>query len=347
MNILSATCIRNEAPFLLEWIAYHRLIGVTDFIVFSNDCEDGSDDLLDRLATEGVLRHIRQTAPPGKSVQWTALQSLAKQRIAKGYDWFLFSDIDEFPMIHAGGNRLPDAVAAMPAGVEAIVLPWRLFGAAGVARFQDRPVTAQFTRSAPPDLHHPIAGRFFKTLFRPERFLKAGVHRPKQRQDGGGTVWADGAGQLLPAAFAAADNRLALPGRAVGRAVIELNHYSLKSAESFIVKIARGLANRQIKSIDLSYWVERNFNTVENTAILRWSDALATEIAALRALPGIAALHQAGCDWHRAKFAAQLRTPEGYRMFCDCLHAAQSQVLPEAVAVQLYTLFQEVGGASD
>lgn len=343
LKILSATCVRNEAPFLVEWIAYHRLIGITDFIVFSNDCDDGTDALLDRLADQGVLRHIRHQAQPGKSVQWMALQALGQQRAAKGFDWVLFSDIDEFPMIHRGARRLPDAIAAMADTVEAIALPWRLFGANGVASFHDLPVTAQFTRSAPADLFHPVAGRFFKTLFRPDRFLKAGVHRPKQRKSGACPVWADGSGNPLPESFAAADDRLILPGRTTGRDIIEMNHYSVKSAESFLVKVARGLANRQVKSIDLSYWVGRNFNTVENTAILAWSDALRQEMAALQALPGIAALHETACRWHRARFAALVRTEPGYRLYCDCLHAAQSAALPEAVAMRLYGLFQQIG----
>lgn len=343
VKILSATCVRNEAPFLLEWIAYHRLIGITNFVFFSNDCEDGTDDILDRLADQGILRHIRQTAGAGKSVQWTALQTLAQERTAKGHDWCLFSDVDEFPVIHCGQHRLPDAIAAMDAGVEAIALPWRLFGANGVASFQDRPVTAQFTRSAPPDLFHPIAGRFFKTLFRPDSFLKPGVHRPKQRRNAAPAVWADGSGRLLPESFATADDRLALPTTRVGRQVVEMNHYSLRSAESFLVKVARGLANRQVKAIDLSYWVERNFNTVENTAILSWSDALDSEMAALKDLPGVAVLHDGACRWHRAKFAELVKTAAGYRLFSDCLHVAQSLPLPEPTAMRLYAMFQQIG----
>lgn len=342
LKIMSATCVRNEAPFLLEWIAYYRLLGVTDFVFFSNDCEDGTDHILDGLAAHGVVQHIRHQAEPGKSIQWKALQTLWTARAAKGHDWFLFSDIDEFPVIHTGGHRLADAIAAMSDGVEAIALPWRLFGANGVANFHDVPVTAQFTRSAPPDLFHPIAGRFFKTLFRPASFQKVGVHRPKRRNTATPPVWADGSGQILPESFAAANERLILPGRTVGRAIIEMNHYSLKSAESFLVKTARGLANRQVKSIDLHYWIERNFNSVENTAIHIWSDALQAEMAALKALPGIAALHDAACDWHRAKFSALVKTSAGYRLFSDCLHAAQSIPLPEAVALRLYGMFQQI-----
>ena len=34
--------MRNEAPFILEWIAYHRAIGFDDFLIYSNDCSDGN-----------------------------------------------------------------------------------------------------------------------------------------------------------------------------------------------------------------------------------------------------------------------------------------------------------------
>jgi hypothetical protein len=342
LRILAFTCIRNEGPFLLEWIAYHRLIGVTDFLFFSNDCEDASDLLLARLAGYGVLRHNPQKAQPGKSVQWQALQKVAKEGTADGFDWVMFTDVDEFPMIHAGQHRLADAIAAMPAETEAIAMPWRLFGASGQAQIDDRPVTARFLRSAPPDLYHPIAGRYFKTLYRPACFQKPGVHRPKRLPGAALPVWQDGGGHRLPDSFAQRDGQISLPSLEVGRSVIELHHYSLRSAESFLVKALRGLANRQAKSIDLSYWVDRNFNTVENTAITMWSDALQAEIAALKALPGVAELHDQSLDWHRARAAAHLRTPEGYRLFCDCLHAADSAILPRALALKLYSVFAEI-----
>ena len=46
MRITAVTCVKNEGPFLLEWIAFNRLIGVTDFLFYSNDCTDGSTRLV-------------------------------------------------------------------------------------------------------------------------------------------------------------------------------------------------------------------------------------------------------------------------------------------------------------
>ena len=49
MKITAVTTQKNEGAFLLEWIAYHKSIGFTDIVILSNDCEDGSDEMLDHL----------------------------------------------------------------------------------------------------------------------------------------------------------------------------------------------------------------------------------------------------------------------------------------------------------
>ena len=57
-RVLVATCMKDEGPFILEWLAWHRAVGVTDVVVFSNDCTDGTDRLLDRLHAMGELVHL-------------------------------------------------------------------------------------------------------------------------------------------------------------------------------------------------------------------------------------------------------------------------------------------------
>ncbi|MEK7854637.1 MAG: type VI secretion system baseplate subunit TssG, partial [Acidobacteriota bacterium] len=41
--------VHDEGAFLLEWLAHHRASGFTDVLVFSNDCSDGTDLMLDRI----------------------------------------------------------------------------------------------------------------------------------------------------------------------------------------------------------------------------------------------------------------------------------------------------------
>ena len=67
MPILAVTSLRNEAPFIVEWVAHMRSIGATDLLVYTNDCDDGTDALLAVLANHGILHHIIQDVPHGLS----------------------------------------------------------------------------------------------------------------------------------------------------------------------------------------------------------------------------------------------------------------------------------------
>ena len=75
MKITLVTTMRNEGPYLLEWIAHHRAAGVSDFLIYTNDCDDGTDALLDVLAAAEIITHVPQI--PGKRPpQWQALRQL-------------------------------------------------------------------------------------------------------------------------------------------------------------------------------------------------------------------------------------------------------------------------------
>ncbi|MEL6954085.1 MAG: glycosyltransferase family 2 protein [Pseudomonadota bacterium] len=341
MRALCITLQRNEGAFLLEWIAHHIAAGFTDLLIYSNDCDDGSDALLDLLSAAGKITHVTHSAPPGKSVQWQALKAAWAHPLREVAEWVMVSDIDEFLNIKCEGHRLTDLIKRLPEGTDAVVLPWRLFGHCGHAHYADASVTEQFTRAAPPDCAFPVAATFFKSLFRPQAFTQLGVHRPKH---GGGEAanWVDGSGAPMPPVFANAAQRLSLYGFPTARDLVECNHYSLRSAESFLVKRDRGLPNRRGKAIDLGYWVERNFNAVEETSIARMRPGTAAALTALMAVPGVAQAHAQCVRWHRARIAEILRTEAGHRLFGQLRLASGSGILSAAEAREMVALYQEV-----
>ena len=67
------------------WVAHHRALGVTDFLLFTNDCSDGTDAMLDALAPLEVV-HQRNVPPQGKSLQWNALHQAWAHSIRKEAD---------------------------------------------------------------------------------------------------------------------------------------------------------------------------------------------------------------------------------------------------------------------
>ena len=67
--------IRNEGPWLVEWVAHYRAMGVQKIIVFFNNLDDGSRPLIDALSKRGLITAIEnEVSSPSlsqkKSVQY-------------------------------------------------------------------------------------------------------------------------------------------------------------------------------------------------------------------------------------------------------------------------------------
>lgn len=329
-RILAVTTVRNEASFLIEWLAHHRACGFTDFLVFSNDCTDGTGAMLDRLAQMGWLTHVPNDGPHAEGPQWAALKAASQHPLVAAADWVLVLDIDEFVNVHVGDRTVPALLAALPQAT-AIPLTWRFFGNAGVIACDDRPMTQTFTRAAPAVLHWPWRAMLFKTLFRNDgTYGKLGVHRPRAPDPDriGAARWFDGSGEELPEAF-----RTTRLFSDLGRdhyRLAQLNHYALGSMQGFVVKADRGRANREASAADVGYWVERNFCDVEDASILRLDSAPLR--AELLADPQLAALHGAALDWRRERFR-KLMAQEPWRALCGrLLMCPPTRVLPPELA---------------
>ncbi|KEO56459.1 glycosyltransferase family 2 protein [Thioclava pacifica] len=338
MRALAITTVKNEGAFLLEWLAHHRAVGFTDFLVFSNDCSDGTDAMLDRLETLGWLTHVPNPGPWEEGPQWAALKQADHHPLKKAADWVAVLDVDEFVTIKTGDGTLSALFEAAPQAT-AFALTWRLFGNCGVVGFEDRPVTAQFTRCAPPDMLWPWRASIFKTLFANDgAYGKLGVHRPRAPQDDklAGTLWVDGSGRKLPALYQR--QKLFTPPGSAPYELVQLNHYPLGAMQSYVVKCDRGRSNRQAEPFDMSYWVERNFCTDEETAIRRY-DAPAGEIRSeLMADVELARLHDQSVAWRRARFDA-LMQDEPYRaLFGRLLLCPPSRPLPREAAAQIVAM---------
>lgn len=312
-RILAILCVRNEGSFLLEWLAHHRACGFTDFLVFSNDCQDGTDTMLDRLQQLGCLTHIRNDGPyDAKGIQFTALSLAADQKIVQQADWIMALDVDEFVNIHVGDRTVQGLLSTLP-DATAITLTWRLFGNAGVVRYDDTPVTDQFTRAAPEIIEWPWRAVMFKTLYRNDgTYRRPGVHRPMQpnsdRLDR--ARWYDGAGRELGEAFKT--SRIFSDYRQTNYDLAQLNHYPLGAMESYLVKADRGRAVHTGDKLGMDYWTERNYASDQDTSIAGLKDLRDVERARLTKDTELANLHQDAVAWRHRRIL-ELLEQEHYR----------------------------------
>ena len=336
MKFLAVLTVKNEAAFLLDWLAHHRAVGITDFLVFSNDCTDGTDEMLDRLAGLNWLEHHRNDGPYHKGgIQFTAMKTADKLDIVRGADWILPMDVDEFINIHVGNHRLPALIDTLPEA-SAITLTWRLFGNDDVVHYKDVAVTRQFTRAAPEILYWPWRAAMFKTLYRNDgTYRNIGVHRPRNPRENrlAQCRWFDSHGRELDDQFRT--RRIFSTYGRPNYGLAQLNHYPLGAMESYVLKADRGRAVHSDHLLGVDYWVERNFCTEQDNSVQTIAPAVADIRAELAADPELARLHQQAVAWRHTRFKELMQSEPFRALFGRLLMTPPTRPVPLAAAQAL------------
>lgn len=322
-------CMKNEAPYILEWVAYHRAMGVDTFLIYTNGCEDGTTEILDRLQQMGVLHHRDNNAWTGNSPQQHALDAALKEPVVTQADWLIHIDVDEFINVRCGNGTLQDLFDRVPEATN-IAMTWRLFGHNGVSRLSESFVVDQFDTCAPKFCPKPHTAWGFKTMVRNiGAYQKISCHRPNKliAEAEAQIRWVNGSGRDMTKE--AIKNGWRSSRKTIGYDLVQLNHYALRSAESFLIKRQRGRALHVDRSIGLNYWVRMDWSGRRDITIKRNIPRLRAEYDRLLADPVLRKWHDAGMAWHRAKAQDLHRTPE----FADLYQQALSLRLSETERV--------------
>lgn len=310
---LIVTTMKNEGPFMLEWIAFNRVIGFTDFLIYTNDCEDGTDRIADRLDRMGLAQHRENVFRPGKRPQGAALKAARKEPVYQQADWLICADCDEFLNIRVGAGRLDDLFAAT-GQADAISVCWKLFGNGGHRDYSEDLIVERFTRCCGEHEFPNYRARGMKTLVRnTDRFDKLRIHRPAFHLDRGDVAWVDGGGRPMPD-FYLTQGWNAHTG--FSHDLARLHHYAVRSVDSFLVKRDRGRTNHVGDDQGIAYWSGMNFNSTRDTSLHAHLPALRQEMDRLLQDPELARLHAAACDWHRDRITALLAR-DGWSAFRD------------------------------
>jgi hypothetical protein len=307
------TMMKDEGPRILEWLAYHRLIGAEEIWIYSNDCRDGSDQLLDRLAKIGLCRHIHNAVPKGKKPQPHALKLAEADPSLRAPEWLIVMDGDEFLHIKTGDGTLAALLAACPPAIDGIAINWRMMGSNNHRAWSEAPVLTQFTRGAPDNFRR---GWGVKTLFRPFAGVKLGIHRPSlrgTRRDHASAdalldqFWVNGSGIRMPPSFM----RDGWRGSAatVGYDLAEIAHFAVQSREAYLLRGDRGNVNLKPNKYDATYFAVFDRNEQPHVGLVRWSGWVAAMVADWLQDPTLKRLLEACVEWHRARLSALRDTP--------------------------------------
>ncbi|MCK0094483.1 glycosyltransferase family 2 protein [Yoonia sp. F2084L] len=306
--------VKDEGPYLLEWICYYKLIGFDQIVIASNDSSDGTRQMLDYLDTVGEITHIENSGQPAGThadPQNRAYQRAWQLDDVQNADWVLIADADEFLNIHAGDGTMTAlfaAIADMGQGQpDLISAVWRVFGNSQINAFVDEPVIAQFDQAAPQGVHRIQRYTAFKTLFRPKFVARPSIHRPRLKprfRDGLRPCnWVNGSGEPMPSRYLTQGWRFF--EESYGDQLVSMNHYMIKSSEAFLMKRYRGTANSADQErIDFSYFDMFNANDTSDTSIQRHVSTLRGALSDLKTRhPFAAQLHEQSIAFHRKRIS--------------------------------------------
>jgi hypothetical protein len=318
--------MKDEGPFLLEWIAHHLAVGFTDIVVYTNDCSDGTDKMLMRLEELGLAYHRVNAIPEGQRPQPSALNYAQEEPVIADSDWTLVFDADEFLCIKYGDGTLEDLLTATKAlGANGIVITWRIFGSGGVHHWSRDPVTEQYLYAAPPMWNK---GWGVKTLFQfdPEKW-KFGIHRPKMKNRWIDTEfpdsikWLNGSGRPMEDYFKFRGWRSIV--RTIGYDWVQMNHYAVKSIDSYAIRKFRGNVNFKKDKYNSDYWALQDRNEVRDDAMLRYTAERNRIVAELLKDPELNRLHFAALARAEARLA-EFKGTEAYEELVAGLKAASA-----------------------
>lgn len=259
--------MKNEAPYVKEWLDYHLVAGVDHFYIYDNESPDNLKEVLQPYIDAGIVTY---TFYPGKLCQMKAyLDSIKRFKYFCRYMAWIDGDEFIFPKSKPVITEIVDEVlSASPASASGLGVNWNVYGSNNLEKADfSRGVLERFTRRAetqwaPPLGWSPARGgnATVKTIANPRRIkFFPTPHAP----------------EYFSNCFAVNENAKRVQAYAnypVTSEKIVVNHYYSKSLEEFKLKNLRGRADVHKNSYDKTRFDENDRNEVFDDGIIKYYD---------------------------------------------------------------------------
>lgn len=266
---------RNRAPWLVEWIAFHFLMGFRKFYFYAHLCTDETAPLLLKLAQRfDITAHAIGAEQDG--VQLAAYQH-ACDHYLNDVDWMCFLDGDEFifPTVDA---TLPEALAALDnPGLSALGVYNCNFGSAGHMQEPTGLITQNYKMRAREDF---MAQRRIKSLVK-----------------GHQSVSTTNNSHLFSTPLGTFDERMRpishgyMPDYVPSYTRLRINHYVCQSRAYFLnFKKHSGHADASAAAVrEEEWWTNFNTNDMADDSMDRFENPLRTLVNQINAEIGYTA----------------------------------------------------------
>jgi hypothetical protein len=221
-TISLCTIFRDEAAFLLEWLGYHKAVGVDQFVLYDNNSNDGGRALIESSPFASDVTVVDCSEEPGQLAAYHHFCLHYAQRTT----WAAFVDLDEF--IHPLESDTLPALLPRYEPFSAVLLNWNLFGPSG---HDTRPLGLVIENYLKRVSYDAEINRHVKSLVRTADLIDIGPTPHVLRV-------------LGPSCNARGEEVEAVPVQAqVCADVLVVNHYFTKSREDWSLKTQRGRAD--------------------------------------------------------------------------------------------------------
>ncbi|WP_292287228.1 glycosyltransferase family 2 protein [Marivita sp.] len=299
--------MKNEGPYIIDWVAHYKTLGFDHILVCTNDCTDPTVEILLRLQEMGLVTQ-HNTIVRKAGIHRSALRQASRRYdIVMDAKWVFVCDVDEYLNIHMDDGSVQALVDGSGDKADVVSVPWRVFGPNGVEKFADKPVSQQFKMGEFEwdAKERPQTGKFVKSIYTNQhKFQRMGLHAPVSLDahvndtlrvlPGGAEYIVNGERTDNPPLFTHA----------------QVNHYALRSMDSFLVKRARGRANHSHHVLGREYWERFNLNDEKDTSIDRYKTRAGKLARELKSDPVLKDLHDRAVDWHKRKAASLKMDPD-------------------------------------
>ena len=253
------TEVGADAPWLLEWVAWHRAAGVDEIVAFSRGDDPATVAMLDRLDLLGLVQHLPH--PAALAAEADPLAFARRLPAVRRAQYLLALGVDEFLNIRAGDHTLSALYQAV-GRFDVLSAARVVHGSNGMEQFSPDWVTERFPRHQKTTPGKPKAMRLARSLVRLDAEVeRLGPHRPVLRASR--PVWLDGSGRPMTALLQdAAQVQVDCRGAS---ALLRIEWVPLRDLDSYLATVAGTATTMAGKRAFKTHWVECNRNE-EDTA---------------------------------------------------------------------------------
>ncbi|RYZ97383.1 MAG: glycosyltransferase family 92 protein [Sphingobacteriaceae bacterium] len=240
--------VKDEDPYLIEWVNYHQKIGVDQFFIYDNGSKNAVADILSHYIDEGI---VRVDVLKGKAMQMPAYKQCLTQYGAL-CRWIAFIDIDEFIVPKTLTGSLPDFLAAYE-NYGGLGINWLVFGSNGHTKKQQGQIQSYTKRT----LKSNLINGHIKSIVQPQ-YVKTGVSNPHHFPYKKGQFCVNENFERIDSAIVSHTSNQ-----------IQLNHYNLRSLDEFKEKVLRGRSDIDLpRHIDYFDEHDKDANVITDESII-------------------------------------------------------------------------------